>query len=85
MNRGERTWASSGVRGYANDPLLGKTFEIDRENPGFLRIYTTPFQNPGDAPEGNGERRNVCLIKCKCTCILVKRILSKELTVIVLF
>jgi hypothetical protein len=34
-------------RGYANDPLLGKTFEIDRENPAFEK--TTLFQNPGDA------------------------------------
>jgi hypothetical protein len=34
--------------GYAKDPPFGKTFEIDRENPGFLR-KRPPFQNPGDA------------------------------------
>jgi hypothetical protein len=38
------SWASPGER-----PLLGKIFEIDRENPGFLRKRLA-FQNPGDAP-----------------------------------
>jgi hypothetical protein len=34
-----------------HDPRLGKTFEIDRENPGFFEktTPTPPFQYPGDA------------------------------------
>jgi hypothetical protein len=50
------TWVSVGGLGYVNDPLLGKIFEIDRENPlhkkidheypGVLR-KPAPFQNPG--------------------------------------
>jgi hypothetical protein len=38
--------AGGGGSGYAVDPRLGKIFEIDHVNPGFLRNRSTPWQRP---------------------------------------
>jgi hypothetical protein len=42
--------ALPGWSGYANDPLSGIFFQIDREKPGF-RGKRPPFQNPGWMPQ----------------------------------